>query len=1033
MASSVTVVPSCRSRTPGRVARRGLAIVLLCLCAAAHALSPDRALSQLRHDRWTPEQGAPAQILSIAQTPDGFLWLGSRQGLYRFDGLRFERITAIAGTPIVDDDILSLFVDEDGSVWVGYVSGGMSRMGGPKPANYPYQRDDVPLGSVIGFGRDATGRLWAATATSLVHLDPATDTWKTVPEMGFDPAWMPQRLFFDRAKGMWVAYSDGRAAHIAHLAPGARSFEVMPPSIDHPFFDEAPDGTLWAVDEWGARPLSKAVPLPGRAGVTASWLDPAFKGAGLLFDRDGVMWLANENGVARLRDPASLRAPGGAHAAPSPEYFGIAQGLTSDVVWTLFEDREGNVWAGTANGLDRFRANALAAVQLPRRDQVFAVGVDGQGQVWAANADKGPMRISPDPDAPGGARVQEVSGADAGVTALHRDGAGQLWVGDANGGLWRSDGATLRPVPLPPEAAGSGRIVTLASDRDGGLWVSKVNGGLLRLDRGQWEAQDARYGLKAGTAPRALAQDAQGRVWSDAGQTIRVFEAGGHHDFDEDGPQVGRIAVLRAWKDELWMGGVQGVAARIGEHFQRLRGRGGETFERTAGIVMLANGEAWLIGRPGVTRIPASEMARWRSQPSYRVAFERFGVLDGLRGAVPQSGASPVAVADDQGRIWFATSRGVHWIDPATFQRRRVVPAVVPAVLAVHVDDRDMPLASAMSLPVGSRDLRIDYTAPFLGRPEQARFRYRLEGLETEWHDAGARRQALYSRLAPGSYRFHLQASDGGGAWPASEATLAFKVPPAFWQTRWFAGVCLALALGLVWALVRWRVAAARAGLRRVYRARIVERERIARDLHDTLLQSMQALTFMVEAARARLERGEDEAAKAGLSRVVTEANAGLVEGRDRIRELRQEAAEPYDLAATLGDLPNKLALPPEIAYAFNARGKPIRWEATELDEMYRIVREAVANAARHAGARNITVSVAYGWLGVRVEVCDDGCGIDPALLARGNREGHWGLVSMRERAHALGARLSVASRPGQGTIVRLHLPRWRGAKASRM
>jgi len=1007
----------------------GLVVFWLGLCASAHALAPDRALSQLRHDRWTPEQGAPAQILSIAQTPDGFLWLGSRQGLYRFDGLRFERITSIAGTPIVDDDILNLFVDRDGSVWVGYVSGGMSRMGGAHPANYEYQRDDVPLGSVIGFGRDATGRLWAATATALVYLDPATDTWKSVPDMGFDPAWMPQRLFFDRDQGMWVAYSDGTSAHIAHLAPGARAFEVMPQSIDYPFFDQSPDGTLWAADEWGVRPLSQAVPLPGRAGVTTSWLDPAFKGAGLRFDRDGVMWLANEHGVARVRDPAVLHAPDKTHAAPTPEYFGMAQGLTSEVVWTLFEDREGNLWVGTANGLDRFRANALAAIQLPRRDQVFAVGVDGQGQVWAANTDKGPMRITPDPDAPGGARVQEVAGAEAGVTALFRDGSGQFWVGDADGGLWRSEGAKLQSVPLPPEAAGNGRIVTLASDRDGGLWVSKVNGGLLRLYQGQWEAQSAKYGVEAGTTPRALAQDAQGRLWSDAGQTIRVFEEGGHHDFEKDGPQVGRIAVLRAWKDELWIGGVQGVAARIGEHFQRLLGHGGETFERTAGIVMLANGEAWLVGRPGVTRVPASEMARWRAQPSYRVAFERFGVLDGLRGAAEQSGASPVAVADDQGRIWVATSRGVHWIDPAAHPRRDAKPAVPPVVLAVHVDDKAVPLASAMSLPARSGDLRIDYTAPFLGRPERARFRYRLEGRETDWHDAGAQRQAIYSGLAPGHYRFTLQAADSGEDWSGNEATLAFNVPPAFWQTWWFSLVCLAALLCAIWALVRWRVAAARAGLQRVYRARFVERERIARDLHDTLLQSMQALMFMVEAARARLEKGEGEAAKAALSRVVTEANAGLVEGRDRIRELRQEPAEPRDLEARLGELPEKLALPPEITYAFNARGRPSHLKAAEQDEVYRIVREAVANAARHAGARNITVSVVYGWLGVRVEVRDDGCGIEPALLAGGQREGHWGLIGMRERARALGAKLSLASTPGNGTLVRLFLPRWRGAR----
>lgn len=1028
MALQVPVVPSCRSGGPVRgLVRAGVALLLLVSCAGAQALAPDRALSQLRHDRWTPEQGAPAQVMSIAQTPDGFLWLGSRQGLYRFDGLRFERITRIAGERIVDDDILSLYVDHDGSVWVGYVSGGMGHLGGPRPANYAYQRDDVPAGSVLGFGRDAAGRLWAASAGTVVFLDVATDTWKTATDMGFDPAWSPQRFFVDRDKGLWVAFSDAVRSRIAHLAPGSARFEIVPQSIDQPFFDEAPDGTLWAADESGVRPLARALPVPGHPGAAMSWLAADFKGAGLRFDRDGVMWLANENGIARLRDPTRLQAPDGRHRLPSPEYFGTAQGLTSEVVWTLFEDREGNLWAGTANGLDRFGANALAAIALPRRDQVFSVEVDGGGALWAANPDRGPMRITPDADQPGGARVQEIAGAEAGVTALHRDAAGTLWVGDAEGGLWRSDGRGLQAVPLPPEVVGPGRIVMIASGRDGGLWVSKLNAGLLRLHQGRWEMCNARLGIVAGTTPRTLAEDAGGRIWSDAGQTIRVFERGGHHDFEDDGPGVGRIAVLRAWRNELWIGGVQGVAARIGDRFLRLLGQGGETFERTAGIVLLADGEAWFLGRPGVTRVSADEMARWRAHPDHRVTFTRYGVRDGLRGAAEQSGASPVAVADAQGRVWFATSRGVHWIDPRALAAHDAMPA--PTVLALHVDDRALPLAPAPTLPVGSRDLRIDYTAPFLGRPEQARFRYRLEGLDKDWQDAGAQRQALYSRLAPGSYRFRLMASDGSDGWRGPEATLAFTVPPAFWQTWWFALACGLAGLLLVWWLVRWRVAVARAGMQRVYRARVVERERIARDLHDTLLQSMQALVFLVDAARGRLERGDGEAAKAGLSRAVREANAGLVEGRERIRELRRQATGPGDLEAALGALPRQLSMPPELAYEFSSRGGPVRWQASEQEEVYRIVREAVANAVRHAGARHIRVSVSTGWLGVCVEVQDDGRGIGVELMARGNREGHWGLTGMRERARLLGARLTVASRAGQGTIVRLLLPRWRAAR----
>lgn len=313
---------------------------LLCLLLAlsshpTHALAPDRALSQLRHDRWTADDGAPAQIFSIAQSADGLLWIGSRQGLFRFDGVRFERITHAGGKPLIDNDVLSLRAEPDGAVWVGYFNGGMSRIGGAKPGQYEYQRDDVPLGSVMAFARDAGNRLWAITPSALVWLDPASDTWKTGEAMGFNPAWQPERMFADRDGGLWIGYTDNEGFGIVHLAPHAARFAPYPKAVQIPFFDQAPDGTLWAVDYWGARPLARAEPDRRHARAVSSWLDPGFKGAGVRFDRDGGMWLSTEGGLARVRKPDELRAPGAGVTPPKPEYFGPAQGLTSEVVWTL--------------------------------------------------------------------------------------------------------------------------------------------------------------------------------------------------------------------------------------------------------------------------------------------------------------------------------------------------------------------------------------------------------------------------------------------------------------------------------------------------------------------------------------------------------------------------------------------------------------------------------------------------------------------------------------------------------------------------
>jgi ligand-binding sensor domain-containing protein len=655
------------NRSPRGFWRRALIGVLAFAGAlpGAHALSPDRALSQLRHDRWTADDGAPAQIFSIAQTPDGLLWLGSRQGLFRFDGVRFERITTAGGKPLIDDDVLSLKAEPDGSLWVGYFNGGMSCVGGPAPGQYAYQRDDVPLGSVMGFARDARRRLWAITPAAVVWLDAATDTWTSAQDMGIDPGWRPERIFADRQGGIWVAYSENQTFGIVHLAPGAARFQAYPKPVQIPFFDEAADGTLWAADYWGVRPLARADADSRHARATVSWLEPAFKGAGLRFDRDGGMWLSTAGGIARVRDAASLRAPGRGVVPPSPEYFGPAQGLTSEVVWAIFEDREGSLWTATANGLDRFRANALAPIALPRRDQSFAMVTGEDGRVLVGNADRGPLWVTPDPSQASGARIDELGGPDMeGVTALHRDSVGTLWVGGARGTLSRVGANGLEKVALPPGLDGDGMIGMISSDRAGGVWVSRLSGGLLRLYNGQWEMQNAKYGMQAGVTPRALAEDAQGRIWTDAGQTIGVFENGRRRDFNQDGPDVGRISVLRAHGEELWAGAAHGVSMRANERFHRLLGRAGERFDHTTGILLRPNGELWLGGRGGLTRVPAAELALWRADPTHAVSFERFGVLDGLRGTTEKTGGVSSVQSDARGRIWFATDRGVHWIDP---------------------------------------------------------------------------------------------------------------------------------------------------------------------------------------------------------------------------------------------------------------------------------------------------------------------------------------------------------------------------------
>lgn len=403
----------------------------------------------------------------------------------------------------------------------------------------------------------------------------------------------------------------------------------------------------------------------------------------------------------------------------------------------------------------------------------------------------------------------------------------------------------------------------------------------------------------------------------------------------------------------------------------------------------------------------------------HEVDFERFDAHDGLLGAASQLRPMPSLVLGDDGLLWMATANRINWIDPSRIVRNPVPPPVLVQDLAIG-EQRYRPLPG-LELPKSTNNLRIDYTALSLGVPERVRFRYRLDGVDSDWQDPGTRRQAFYTNLDPGHYRFRVMAANEDGVWNQQEAQLAFTIPPTFIETLWFKLLCAIAAGLLLWAAYRWRLRQVTNQLRRGLEDRADERERIARALHDTFLQSVQGLMLRVQTLLKRLPPGGD--AYQLVEKILNQADTVLAEGRDQVSGLRTVTRFQHDLPRLFSELGQQLREEHAADFALIVTGELAAIKEPAGEHLYHIGREALLNAFRHAGACRIELELGYARDHITLQVRDDGRGIAEEVLAAGELPGHWGLIGMRERAAKIGATLDLWCRPSMGTVVELRAP----------
>ena len=986
----------------------GFVLFLIGGTGHAHGLDPSKRLTQYRHSTWRVQDGFfPNNPSWVSQTADGYLWVGGpSSGAFHFDGVRFVPWSAPVSTSnraylflpaksggfwigdargishVRDNLIVSHFnleappsrmvEDEDGSLWVLT----LQFLPGSGPLCHVTDRevrcfgkgDGLPIQKGESILLDGTGGFWIGSDTSLVH-------WKA----GVSAVYEVQALRSNSEQGgieALVRNSDGSLW--VGIAGAGRGLGL----------EQFSDGTL--------KPFSTANFDGSRISVFA-----------LLMDKDNALWVATVNdGLYRI-------------CGKTVDHFGLTDGLSSNSVLNLYEDQEGIIWAATSSGLDSFqepRVLTYSAKEGLGADFAVSVIASHDGTVWLANAG------SLDSIHNGTVLSRRMKDGLPGhqVTSLLEDRDGRLWVG-VDDRLFIYENRHFRPI-LGSNHSATGMVVGITEDVDGDIWAECVSKQrkLIRIRDFKVQEEFSDSQVPPG---HTLAADPSGGIWLgtlDGGLASFRNGAIDTYPMNLNGDFVSQIEVQQDGSVIAAAAG-EGLISLRGGVVQRLTKQNGLPCTGVIGFARDNNKNWWLDTPCGYAELTDLEVQKWWANPTAVLQFRFLDSLDGARTGITPF--NPAAKAPD-GSLWFVSAIVVQTIDPARLKKNSSVRPVY--VESVTADRAEYKAQTSPTLPALTHDIQVDYTSPSFSVPKKVKFRYRLEGNDDTWQDAGTRRQAFFSNLRPGQYRFKVIASNDDGEWNMEGATLQFSVAPAWFQTSWFRSLCVVGFFLLLWSLYQMRLRQVRHQFNVDLEARVSERTRIARELHDTLLQSFHGLMFQFQAARNLMPRQPGEAMRS-LDDAISDTKKALAESRDAIQGLRSEAIAQSDLAELLKAGSQELATS-ETAYhetpVFDLieEGERQTLSETTKNDVCRIALEILRNAFRHAHATRIEAEIRYDVEKLRIRIRDNGRGIDPKVLKEGGVAGHWGLQGARERAERIGAQLDFWSEAGAGTEVQLTL-----------
>jgi signal transduction histidine kinase/ligand-binding sensor domain-containing protein len=968
-------------------------VALLLIAATAPAAAAPRAggsdtgLSGYSLTSWTDGDGRPlGAVYAIAQHDDGYLWIGAETGLLRFDGSRFLAWDSLSDAPLPRAAVTALYVSHDRALWVGFGDGaGIRRIDGWQVD--AHERGPSTSGPITDIVENRDGTMWAVADGRLFvrrgdAWDPVDLPWPDEPGRVLHAYVSPHgQLWIATRWGVFQAIDDRRFRFVA----AGFIWGVT----------EGADGTMWTTDI-----VSGFTRMGSRTHATS-----AHPGAGhrLMLDRSGHLWIGTfSEGLWRA-------AGGGGTADSEVERADLRTGLSSDSVQTLLEDRDGDVWIGTTGGLHRFTRRTLT----PINNIGFVVTVEtaGDGGVWACRTN-GVIHLTPDPQ-----KWKQAGGGSAGpdIRSLYLDAQGTLWVGAAEG-LFRAVDGRLIPVRLRP--GNQIAALSILPAAQGGLWLGDGNW-LYRWDGTRVIPYDASTQSPGATRISFAGVDRTGRLWLQfPGRSFGFADASGaYHPLesgDPNGPQQHDVYAVYEDDDHVvWIGHSGGLTRYENGRMATVTHVNGLPEDRVWAIVEDADRRLWLSVNRGLVRVDAREVTHALADPSYRLRYRVYDAHDGLAGA--SVGVIHSLRASD-GTLWFVRGGGLTILRPADLDNERQrAPAPVRIETVVANERRIGPAGT--SFPAGTRRLQINYTALTLGSPNRVRFRYKLEGVDAGWVDAGARRGAFYTNLTPRPYRFVVEAIMEDGTWNTSSASWNFEIEPAFYQTTAFraaAGLALLLAIWGAWRL-RLRV------LEQQFSLVLAERARLSREIHDTLLQSLLGVMLQFDGL-ARTLGPSSTSVRDQLVRLRRTVEAHIRDARQCIHNLRSPLHEERDLLKALIEFGERAVADTPTRFTWSASGTPRRCPPEFESQLLRVGQEAIVNAVRHADASVIHLDVRFDADALVLRVADDGRGF-AAATGRGGEDDHFGLTMMRERVEQLHGRIQIASVDGEGTRVEASVP----------
>jgi len=988
--------------------------MLLAWGRGVYGLDPALEVSQYAHTAWTVRDGFfKGAVISIAQTPDGYIWLGTEFGLLRFDGVRAAPWQPPPGEKLPSDHIWSLLAARDGTLWIGTKKGLASWKDG-KLTQYA----ELAGRSISSPLEDREGTIWVSGTT------PSTGTLCAIRSgsvqcYGEDGSFGRQvyPLYEDSGGSLWAAVPNG----LWRWKPGSPKFYPLPEWPNG--LTEGDNGSLLVAAKGGLKQFVdgklEAHPIPGSG--------KQFLPNKLLRDHNGGLWIgAAGSGLLHIHQGRM-------------DTFAQADGLSGNLVTHFFEDREGNVWVATTGGLDRFRefpVHTISARQGLSNGPVWPVLAARDGSVWLGTLD-GLDRWTDEQIT----IYRKRNGLpDNVVTSLSQDDRGQIWVCTDRGAAYLQNGRFIpvRGVPV-------GACDSIAGDSAENLWISNRDHGLFHLLRGSLVERVPWAKLGHNVNASALLSDPfQGGLWLG-------FREGGVAYFKDgkvrasygvaDGLGEGRLNSLQLDRDgTLWAATEGGLSWVKNGHVATLSSKNGLPCDTVHWVIEDDAHSVWLSLACGLVRIVQSELDAWVSNPKRRV---RATVLDSSDGVMSGANDGTVAKTAD-GKLWFSAFDGVSVVDPRHLPFNKLPPPVhIEQIIADHKTYWENwsgdPSSLQPKLPPLVRGLTIDYTALSMVLPEKVHFRYKLEGWDRDWQEAGNRRQAFYTNLGPRKYRFRVMACNNSGVWNEEGTFLDFSIAPAYWQTNWFRALCVVAFAAILWAIYRLRVGVLeeRQALlerqqvlsaqhegeisalnERLMKAQEEERIRIAGELHDGVLQQLTSLALQLGTATLALPPDSESKAE------VREVEKKLIHVGAEIRQLSHEL---HPAVLHEKGLPDALS-----AYCeefSTTRGIPISYEGDESVEelspgaalcIYRIAQEALGNVAKHAQAKQVKVRLTRFEDRVCLAVSDDGVGFNPD---GSGKSGGLGLINMRERVRQLNGTFELESKPGHGTTVKAEVP----------